>query len=211
MRLREAEKPSTWRGVAAALAVLLSGGMSLQAGEPTNYVAGSTKNDIVVARAIPGVAIPATDPACKPVYDANDKLLTTDYHAFMNQIDARGKANTNMELLNVGGVRYVLVGGKWSRSGITTEQMKQQEDENKKNAKNNSCHYLRDETVNGEAAAVYSEHSESDAGKTDAQIWISKTKALIVKEEIDLEANGVAGKNHMAIRYEYGNVHSPVV
>jgi len=211
MRMREAEKPSKWRGVAAALAVLLSGGMSLQAGEPSNYVAGSTKSDKIVDWAIPAVAIPATDPACKPVYDANDKLLTTDYHAYMNQIDAGGKANTNFELLNVGGERYVLFGGKWSRSGITTEQMKQQEDKNKKNAKNNSCHYLRDETVNGEAAAVYSEHSESDAGKSDAQIWISKTKGLIVKEEIDLEVNGVAGKNHMAIRYEYGNVHAPAV
>jgi hypothetical protein len=209
--MRDTEKPSRWLGVAAALALLLSGGISLQAGEPSNYVAGSMKNDRIVARAIPAVAIPATDPACKPVYDANDKLLTTDYHAFMNQIDSNGKATTNIEPLNVGGVRYVLVGGKWSRSGITTEQMKQQEDENKKNAKNNSCHYLRDESVNGQAAAVYSEHSESDAGKSDAQIWISKTKGLIVKEEIDLEVNGVAGKNHMAIRYEYGSVHAPAV
>ncbi len=41
-----------------------------------------------------------------------------------------------------------------------------------------TCQYLRDESVNGEAASVYKVHSESEVAKIAFTIWISKSKAL---------------------------------
>jgi hypothetical protein len=46
--------------------------------------------------------------------------------------------------------------------------MLKQEQENHQNTKG-TCRYLRDESVNCEAAALYAEHSESADAKTDAQ------------------------------------------
>jgi hypothetical protein len=63
--------------------------------------------------------------------------------------------------------------------------------------------------VNGESAAVYSAHSESEHGKNDNQIWVSKGKGLILRQETDLDTGGANGKSHLAVRYQYGNVQAP--
>jgi hypothetical protein len=70
-----------------------------------------------------------------------------------------------------------------------------------------TCHYLRDESVNGETAAVYSTHSETEDIKSDGQIWISKDRGLPLRHELDIEAGG--SKNHHSARYQYGNVQPP--
>ncbi len=63
-----------------------------------------------------------------------------------------------------------------------------------------TCSYLRDETVDGQAASVYREQYQSKTGSTDAQIWISKSSGLVLREEQDGNVTG-KGKGHIAYRW----------
>jgi len=157
------------------------------------------------------VANPAPDSACQAVLDASDKLFSTPFHMYMTQTSAgieNGKPMSS-EMVFAGGARYVLFNGKWSPSPLSTEEMKELDQRNRKNAKNLSCHYMRDESVNGESAALYITHSESEHGKDDNQIWVSKSKGLILRQETDIDTGGVNGKSHVSVRYEYSNVRAP--
>lgn len=60
-----------------------------------------------------------------------------------------------------------------------------------------TCTYLRDETQNGEAAAVYKETYVAPAGRTEATIWISKASGHLLREEQDGDVPG-KGKGHIA-------------
>lgn len=64
----------------------------------------------------------------------------------------------------------------------------------------NTCSYLRDEAVGGEAAAVYREQYRSEAGTTDASIWISRASGRLLREEEDGDIVG-KGKDHIAYRW----------
>jgi hypothetical protein len=158
-------------------------------------------------------ANPTLDSVCQTIVDASDKLYTTSFHMYMTQTSPgieNGKPMKS-EVVFVGGPRrYVWYDGKWTDSEFTTADLKEMEEGNLKNAKNESCRYLHDELVNGESAAVYTEHGESEHGKDDSQIWISKSKGLILRMETDLDTGGGAnGKSHLSVRYEYGNVQAP--
>ena len=63
-----------------------------------------------------------------------------------------------------------------------------------------TCSHLRDESLNGEPAEVYSEQYKSNAGQTDATIWISKTTGRTLREEQDGEIAG-KGKGHISYRW----------
>ena len=63
-----------------------------------------------------------------------------------------------------------------------------------------TCSYLRDEIVDGQAAAVYREQYRAKSGSTDAQIWISRASGLLLREEQDGEVTG-KGKGHIAYRW----------
>lgn len=149
---------------------------------------------------------------CKPVRDAIDKLSTVSSHAYETQTDpARsGTGATNHEVIRAGNTIYVLMNGKWKKSPMSSADMRAQEEENWKNAKNVSCKHVRDESVKGESAAVYSTHNENEDTKEDGQIWVSKSKGLPLREEQDVDL-GYGEKHHMSIRYEYANVQAPAV
>jgi hypothetical protein len=53
--------------------------------------------------------------------------------------------------------------------------------------KNYQCAHVRDEAIDGVAAAVYSEHAETEDGKSDAHTWISKNQGLILKYQANIE------------------------
>jgi hypothetical protein len=194
-------------GAVKAAALLVLGPASVHAFSATrsaNAMAGSV-SATVVAR--PG-AVPAAYSACKPVFDANNKTLDTSNHAYMDGLGADNKKRTD-EVITVNGDRYVMVNGKWTKSRMTVAATKAQEDENIKNAKVLSCKRAGDESVSGEAATSYTEHSETEDTKSDGKIWISKSRGVILKEEIELDS-GDAGKQHITMRYEYGNVKAPL-
>jgi hypothetical protein len=145
---------------------------------------------------------------CKVVFDATDKLLTTPYHLYMTRpgFTKDAKPQTD-ELISVGGAHYVFSRGAWKKSPMSIEDLQKQVQENRKNAKNMACSHVRDEAVNGEAAAVYKAHAETEDMKSDALVWISRSKGLILRQEEDLDDSGE--KRHMSLRYEYTNVSAP--
>lgn len=179
-------------------AVLLSAFVCARAAAPG-------KPPAISAPAAPAFSpVSVIDPTCKVVLDAAEKALTATSHEYMARKDSAGKV-TNSEVITIDGARYLLVGGKWTKSKRTLADAKTQEEENIKNAKVLSCKKLGDETVNGEAATIYTEHEESDDATADAKLWISKSKGLILKEELNLDT-----EDHWDMRFEYSNVHAPM-
>jgi hypothetical protein len=69
---------------------------------------------------------------------------------------------------------------------------------------------VRNESVNGEAAAVYSMRRETDIANENGLIWISRTGGLALREEIDMDYGGSLEKMHLIARYEYSNVKPPM-
>jgi len=114
-----------------------------------------------------------------------------------------------VESIYAGGAIYTRLEGKWNRSPMTFQEMAEMQQKNMRNSKM-TCKYLKDELVNGEMAEVYGSHEVTPKGVNDTQIWISKSKKLPLRQEIDIDAGGGSGKSHMSSRYEYGDVKPPM-
>jgi hypothetical protein len=157
------------------------------------------------------VAVPGGTSDCKVVNDAGDKNIVTNHHAWFTQTGAgsTGKPISG-ESITVNGTRYTLSLGKWRQSLISVKDELEQAEENRKEAKDVSCQYLRDEAAGGESAQVYSYHANHDGAIADITLWISKSSHLLLREEIDiaLEAHS---KMHTSERFEYTNVHAPQI
>jgi len=151
---------------------------------------------------------------CNSLFEAMNKAITTPTHIYSTNVAGYNKnVPENSEMIYSGGPKgaiYVMVKGKWTRSSMTAADMLAQQQENQRN-KNGTCRYVRDEVVNGEAAAVYQAHTVREETKTDATIWISKSKGVPLKEEIDLDVGGAAGKSHRTMRFDYSNVSPPAL
>jgi hypothetical protein len=147
---------------------------------------------------------------CQPLYDAMSKVITTPTHIYIttNAAPNSGGKSRTIETIYAAGSTYVNFNGMWTR-GPTTQQVVKQEEENHRNSSAN-CRYLHDESVNGEIAAVYSTHAETSDQKSDGQMWISKTRGLPLRQELDMDTGGKSGKSHHSVRYEYSDVHPPL-
>jgi hypothetical protein len=152
----------------------------------------------------------AVNPACNPAMDAMLKQISTPTHVYASQaLGPHGKPRA-MELIYADGVIYMQIGGAWKRSPLSVQDMRKQEEENRRNAKSMDCRYLRDETVNGEAAAVYHLQAVTEADtKSDSTLWISKRTGLPLKSENDIDIGDPGSKQHLSTRYEYTGVRPP--
>ncbi len=151
----------------------------------------------------------AVDAACKPALDAILKQISTPTHIYATESSSRhgGKPQTH-ESIYANGAIYVQVRGQWKRSPMSVQDMRKQQEENVRDTKSMACRYLRDETVQGETAAVYHSQGETGAGKSEATLWISKRTGLPLRSENDIDT-GDKDKMHLEIRYEYSDVRPP--
>ena len=143
----------------------------------------------------------AADAACKPVFEANAKQKLVPTHIYV-------AAPEVSEQIYAADAIFVLRNGTWRRSPMTPQQMVKQEEENIRNATSYSCRYLSDESINGEAVALYTTAGAREGSRFKGQVWISKSRGLPLKMEGDTEADG-APKSHISARYEYANVQAP--
>jgi hypothetical protein len=113
-----------------------------------------------------GAAPLAAQDSCQPVNDAMDKTMTVPTHIYSTMNTASNGVGKPIlaETIYTGGATYVKIASKWTRGPWTTQQVMKREQENRQKSKF-SCHYLREESVNGETAAVYSTHSETLASR----------------------------------------------
>ncbi len=149
-------------------------------------------------------SVHAADPACKPVMDAMEKLVATPNHQFQTETGSFRKTPMSSETITTGNTLFVLVNGKWSSMPFNAQQALKDMQQSARSAKA-TCKYLRDEAINGEAAALYSSHNATDYGTSDQHVWISKSRGLPLRQIIDISE----GKAHHEVRYEYANVQAP--
>ena len=155
----------------------------------------------------------AADPPCKFLADVTAKNFTIPTHIYSTEtaIYTGGKPR-NSETIYLNGKTYIQVNGRWRVSPMTPKMMLEAKKEAEADADSHShstCLLVRDEAVNGEAATLYSEHTETQNEKSDSQIWISKSRALPLKLEMNIDVGGAAGKRHRVSRFEYTNVQAP--
>jgi hypothetical protein len=175
-------------------------------------ITSSAHPNAETARVLARNAAPQTsDSTCNVVLAALDKNFTTPYHMYMTQTSAavqNGKPRSS-EIISVGGMMYILVDAKWTARPNPIENQKANVAQAHENAKTGTCKYVRDEAVNGENATLISTHNKTEYGTSDSQIWISKSKGLILKQETDLDVGGTSGKSHSSARFDYNNVQAP--
>ena len=144
---------------------------------------------------------------CQTIAGATSKIWSIPVHIYATtQIGASTKTSEVIYTGGANGPIYVMVNGRWRRSTLTVAQMKSQEEARDKS--HQTCQYVRDDAVNGEAAAVYTSHADmGDDVKANSTIWISKSRNVPLKMESDTIAAG--DKTHTSVRYDYSNVQAP--
>jgi hypothetical protein len=149
--------------------------------------------------------------SCDPVFNALTKVVSTPSHSYSTHttLSPKGSKPTNAEIIYLPSKSYMRINGNWMENPISQSEILQQEQETRKKGKA-TCQLMRNESVNGESATLYSLHSESENSKEDGQIWISTHTGLPLREEMDMEITDGGGKNHLSARYEYGNVKPPM-
>jgi hypothetical protein len=158
----------------------------------------------------------AAQNSCQAVNDAMNKVTTVPTHIYMDMATVLSSGAepepTDMkhaETIYVGTSAFTKLRGKWERREWTPQNVAKQEQESRQAGKF-SCQYLRDEPIHGEIAAIYGTHSERDKVESDGRVWISKSRGLPLRRELDIGmTSGTTSKNHVSTRYEYSNVHAP--
>lgn len=138
----------------------------------------------------------------KLVSDALSKVHSTPTHVYTTS--KIGSQTFTSEIIYAAGNMYMKINGKWTLSdSIKGVEQTEQQIRHKANSKD-TCRYVKDELVNGEIAALYSSNSETPKGKIDMQMWFSKSKGLLLRQ--DTASGGLVNSS----RYEYGNVKPPL-
>ena len=156
----------------------------------------------------------AQSPSCMPIYGVMSKLFDTPFHLYMidsAQTDARlhGGKPTVAEEIWIGNAMYIMTRGKWIKSPIDVAEIRKSSMEHMDAETKATCTHVRDETVNGEPAALWTIHSVTEDGTNDTNAWVSKRRNVLVQSDEHLDVGGALGKTHMVQRYEYTNVHAP--
>lgn len=170
-----------------------------------NYVSTlSVLSLLVVGQA---VTAGATN-ACQPVFDALTKIATTPSHGYTTSTAVNGGKATEAETIFANGQKYIRARGKWMRLPVTSQDVLEQESEKQEHDKS-TCQFLRNESVNGEPAMLYSVHREYDEVKEDGQMWVSRGTGLLLRVEEDFDNGGNKVKEHRSTRFEYSNIRPP--
>lgn len=145
--------------------------------------------------------------SCEPVFDALTKVATTSNHSYSTHT-MQGKTISG-EGIYAQGKAFMRIHGKWMASPDSPKEILKEQTENRKNGAA-ACKIVRQESLDGQIATVYSLHNKTEDGTEDAQIWIAKSSGLPLREEMDMDVGGSMGKSHISIRYEYGNIQPPM-
>jgi len=149
--------------------------------------------------------------SCATVHSASLKMEATPYHMYFvdsaKAVEAEngGKPKTG-EAISVGGAMYLLSHGKWVKSPLSLADMNAERD--KHDWTKDTCTHLRDESVSGEAASVWRAHVVTEMSAVDTDMWISKSRGLVLKANSAVDVGG-GQKNHTSARYDYTNVRAP--
>jgi hypothetical protein len=143
----------------------------------------------------------AQDPGCKPLVDAAVLQARTPSHVYSSMTGP--DANLTSETITTTSFVYMRSNVKgadqWKKTNYSPEDEARQAAAS--SAAYTSCQHVGDETINGEAAAIYTEVNKKSG--ISGKAWISKKRGLPLKGELTLSSGPVS------IRYDYDNVRPP--
>lgn len=157
----------------------------------------------------------ALDSACQVLIDAQIAAVKIPYRAHAtikrSSADSRSPAGksfgmdktTQEDIVFTGEALYIRIQGKDWRKVPETAEENVDEIRRKAQTSKATCARGGDESVDGEAAAVYSMHEVTESGTVDSKSWISRSRGLPLR--MDVTTSG----GTTTIRYEYGNVQPP--
>jgi hypothetical protein len=149
--------------------------------------------------------------SCKPLLDAAAKQASTPFHGYITtSAGVPGGKPRQDEMISAGGQHYFQYKGQWMRSKLDASALAKQGEENMRTATVVSCRRVRDESVGGVSAVVYSTHMVNEGITSDGMTWIAQGTGLTLRSDSDIDT-GDGEKNHVSSRYEYTNVHAPAV
>ena len=164
----------------------------------------------VLSLLLMGQVLPAhAADSCQPVFDALTKVATTPSHSYTTHTAVNSGNAAEAETIFADGQKYIRVRGKWMRISVTSQDVLEQEKEKEEKGKS-ACQFLRSESVNGEAAKLYSLHREYEEVKEDAQMWVSTSTGRLLRVEEDVDNRGNREKEHQSTHFEYGNIRPPM-
>lgn len=160
-----------------------------------------------------GAPLRAQSAECATLATTTSKVYEKPVHIYTidsAQTDAQlhGGRPTVSEVIWTGTAEYLQHRGKWMKSPIAVGAMRRAPKDASAKVKA-TCSRLRDESVNGEQAAVWRIHSETEAGATDTDLWVSRSSGMALKSDMRMDVGGSLGKSHIVSRYEYTNVRAP--
>lgn len=137
------------------------------------------------------------------------KVATTRSLRYTTSTAVNGGTPTEAETILANGQKYIRARGKWMRILLTSQDVVEQETEKQQHG-TSVCQFLRNESVDSEAAMLYSVHREYEEIKEDGQMWVSRSSGLLLRTEEDFDNRGNKTNEHRSMRFEYGNVRPPV-
>ena len=148
---------------------------------------------------------------CQPVFEALTKVVTTPSHSFTTSTrqGVDGGGATQGETIIANGQKFIRNRGKWMRIPVTSQEVAEQEKEKEEHA-TSTCQFLREESVSGEAAMLYSLHRAYDEVTEDGEMWVSKNTGLPLRVEEDVDNRSNKVREHRSTRFEYGDIRPPM-
>ncbi len=137
--------------------------------------------------------------SCDEAYQAGIKSIQTPHHLYSTTTMPGGKSRIG-ETIYAGGVEYLKNGSQWKRSRMKPQDMVELAQEKMKTHPD-TCTRLADQSVGGQAVAVYKVHNNEE--NIDQVVRVFRSNGLMQGATLSLPSQSVE------TRYEYGNVQAP--
>jgi outer membrane lipoprotein-sorting protein len=139
-------------------------------------------------------------PPCEALRAATVKLGSVASHQTMSY-QRGGSSKVVMEAVVIDKVKWMRTGpgDAWDKETAHSEKGLEE-------LQKADCRYLRDDSADGEPAAVYEvRHLDGDQSNRAEQMWVSKSSGLPLR----IVAGDPAGKSSAMTRFDYRNVKAP--
>ncbi len=153
----------------------------------------------------------AQDPSCRQVFNGIKLQANTPNHQYFTISGAQADSHAQThEMIDTGRARFIRIDGQWQKSPQSPHEIMKIEEENFKKSKT-VCRALREEVIDGTAATVYVEQSQTGPISSVGTIWIANRSGLPLREEVNTDSGtGPAGQRHLEIRIVYSDAQTPV-
>jgi hypothetical protein len=159
----------------------------------------------------------AADASCEGLASAMINNAKTPYRSmsiitFDAGDNAKPATSQTSETIATGTAVFARFGsGKWQQIHIPLDKLAEAVRHNAESF--SGCKRLADDTINGEAVAVYTGHLAAQKSVVETKVWVEPKRGVMLRSETDVapkpEPGDVFKGRHVAIRYSYDNIAPP--